>query len=411
MKDDQGAGSGGGWMSGCVLLRWAHVSLSPHQIGGALLLILSCPHLTRTTTTTQYVLTLLHHHHPICPYPTPPPNSTIHTFSPHPSPPPSSMASPPHSSPPPDPPSALPLALIPIPPPPTATPTSSRRLPPPCWSPDETFALIDAYRDKWYSLGRGNLKASHWQDVADAVSHRCPEKTPAKTPIQCRHKMEKLRKRYRTEIQRARSLPISRFTSSWAHFSLMDSMEKGPSPVKPEIDSDHSPHHDDNNNDDHDQDFYGGNDGHGSSTRSLNKLYKNGFSSGGFRIRIPTGSGAAQPGPKLFGFGKVANQKFNANLNHNASNDHEARDSGKKRERDPVGEVVSAIKVLGDGFVRMEQMKMEMAKEIEMMRIETEMKRTEMILESQQRIVESFARAISENNKKKNMRVSSPQEP
>ena len=54
---------------------------------------------------------------------------------------------------------------------------------------------------------------------------------------------------------------------------------------------------------------------------------------------------------------------------------------GKKRERDPVGELVAAIKVLGDGFVRTKQK--EMAREIETMQMEVEMKRTEIILELQ----------------------------
>ncbi|MCI08877.1 myb-like protein O-like, partial [Trifolium medium] len=141
------------------------------------------------------------------------------------------MASSPTDS---NPPSAVPLPLsLPAPPPPT---TSSRRLPPPCWTPEETSALIDSYRDKWYSLGRTNLKAIHWQEVADAVTAKCPNASPThKTAVQCRHKMEKLRKRYRSEIQRLRSLPVprSRSSSSWVHFKSMDSMEKGPSPPSP----------------------------------------------------------------------------------------------------------------------------------------------------------------------------------
>ncbi|KAG4999333.1 Protein FIP2 [Glycine soja] len=310
-------------------------------------------------------------------------------------------SSPPPPPPPPDPPSAVPLSLVPLP----APPSSTRRLPPPCWSPDETLALIDAYRDKWYSLGRGNLKATHWQEVADAVSSRCPNASPPKTPVQCRHKMEKLRKRYRTEIQRARSLPVSRFNSSWAHFKLMDSMEKGPSPVKPDInDSDHNNTDNDDDDDDAGQDLYHHQINHNGHTRSLNKLYRNGFpgsggGAGGFRIRIPTGLSAPQQqhsGSASKVFGKAGNQRFSPNLNQNPN-----PNLGKKRERDPVGEVVAAIKVLGDGFVRMEQMKMEMAREIETMRMEMEMKRTEMILESQQRIVEAFAKAVSEKNRKK----------
>ncbi|KAG4378002.1 hypothetical protein JHK82_051546 [Glycine max] len=299
-----------------------------------------------------------------------------------------------------NPPSAVPL---PLPAPPA---TSSRRLPPPCWTPEETAALIDAYRDKWYSLGRTNLKATHWQEVADAVTAQCPNASPtAKTAVQCRHKMEKLRKRYRTEIQRLRNLPFPRLNnantnspSSWVHFKSMDSMEKGPN---------HKPHSDINNNlnfhDDDDDDYlyeeFKTAPGSNTNTRSLNKLYKNnnGFNSGGsgsgsgFRIRIPAGVPQQQHTAS-------SNKIFNSHLPPGIV----PRGGGVKRERerDAVAEMVEAIKVLRDGFVRMEQMKMEMAREIESMRMEMEMKRTEMILDSQQRIVEAFAMAVSQKRSK-----------
>ncbi|KAJ0957918.1 putative transcription factor Trihelix family [Helianthus annuus] len=67
-------------------------------------------------------------------------------------------------------------------PPPPPKPLS-RRLPPPCWSDAETVALIDCYREKWYSLRRGNLRAPDWQEVADGVAHRCRLTFPAKTSI------------------------------------------------------------------------------------------------------------------------------------------------------------------------------------------------------------------------------------
>ncbi|KAE8677453.1 hypothetical protein F3Y22_tig00111506pilonHSYRG00049 [Hibiscus syriacus] len=359
-------------------------------------------------------------------------------------------------------PSPPPEALLSLPAPPpsrsipadTATVTPNpRRLPPPCWSHDETVALIDAYRDKWYTLRRGNLKASHWQEVADAITRRCPVATPPKTAVQCRHKMEKLRKRYRTEIQRARSMPVSRFVSSWVHFKRMDAMEKGPN-VKSNYNSD-SPD-DENGEDEEDgqeQEFYDDVYKNGTlNTRSVQKLYRNGVgnnggsvsgsvgkegNSGGFRIKIPTGVSIAQPGPRYYGKidqKYVVNPDPNPNLNTNShpskvnfggSGSRSAYGtrilrgfgdipekmafSGKReREKDAVTEMVSAIKVLGDGFVRMEKMKMEMAREIETTRIEMEMKRTEVILESQQRIVEAFAKAVSER-KKKPKRMPSPQ--
>lgn len=57
-----------------------------------------------------------------------------------------------------------------------------------------------------------------------------------------------------------------------------------------------------------------------------------------------------------------------------------------KRERESSGdevvmEMVEAIRMMGEGFVRMEKMKMEMMREIERMRMEMEMKRIEMIFE------------------------------
>jgi len=203
----------------------------------------------------------------------------------------------------------------------------------------------------------------------------------------------------------------------------MDSMEKGPSPVKSENNDSDSEDEDE----DHDQDLYLDiKNGHGSNTRSINKLYKNGFGGGfsgggsgvggGFRIRYPP----AQPESKF-----SSDQKYNPNPNLN-QNYHTppmataTKGYGNKRERDPLTEVVSAIKLLGDGFVRMEQKKMEMAREIETMRMEMEMKRTEMILESQQRIVEAFAKAVSDDSNNNNInkmmkpinkRIPSPQQP
>ncbi|KAE9603435.1 hypothetical protein Lal_00008283 [Lupinus albus] len=374
------------------------------------------------------LLSLLSCSFPHSPPPPPPTTSTIflsfttllilHHLS-YPSPPSTPMAS--SSSPTdPSPPFALPL----LPPPPSSSTTTSRRLPPPCWSPEETAALITSYRDKWYSLARSNLKATHWQEVADAVSAACPNVSPSKTAVQCRHKMEKLRKRYRAEIQRARNLPVKKFNSSWLHFKLMDSMEKGPSPPKP----------DNNNNNDNadfvdvddeidaedeeDQDFIHAN--------SLYKLRRNGIGSsgggdggigggggggsrrveGGFRIRIPSGVSVAKPDSRFYG--RFNDEKRNPNSSYGGKSVKEGSALGK-RERDPVEEMVNAIKVLGDGFVRTEQLKMEMAREIESMRMDMEMKRTEMILESQHRIVEAFANAVSEKNKKTKRVPSSPE--
>ncbi|CAL5330509.1 unnamed protein product [Camellia sinensis] len=70
--------------------------------------------------------------------------------------------------------------------------------------------------------------------------------------------------------------------------------------------------------------------------------------------------------------------------------------------------MVATIKGLGDGFMRMEMMKMEMAREVEAMRRDMEMNRTEMLLESHERIVEFFGKALSEKRNKKAKRMPAP---
>ncbi|KAE9461797.1 hypothetical protein C3L33_06313, partial [Rhododendron williamsianum] len=313
---------------------------------------------------------------------------------------------------------------------------SSRRLPPPCWSHDETVALIDAYRDKWYSLRRGNLRANHWQEVADDVAARCPpplsSETPTKTSVQCRHKMEKLRKRYRAELQRALSSSSRhpkghRFNSSWVHFKRMEYMEKGPASVAaaPDLSPEDNDEEDDGDDDgvDEEEELYqsvrrGGGGGVIRQDRSVDRSISNGSGGkGGFRIRLS----ARPPGPTPQA--KIYN---NPNPNPSFGSTRVLRDGyeekwgfgkrsgggeggGKKREGEPVAEIVGAIKALGDGFVRMERMKMDMAREVEAMRMEMEMKRTEMILESQQRIVEAFGKAFSEKRNKKVKRMPTPE--
>nr|XP_043608033.1 suppressor of Mek1-like [Erigeron canadensis] len=100
-----------------------------------------------------------------------------------------------------------------------------RRFPPPCWTQEEALSLIQAYRDRWYALRRGYLRTADWDAVAEDVGRLYPA-NPPKTSAQCRHKIEKLRQRYRAEKQRALSFPGGQFVSTWFYFEAMDSMEK-----------------------------------------------------------------------------------------------------------------------------------------------------------------------------------------
>ncbi|PIA31014.1 hypothetical protein AQUCO_05300088v1 [Aquilegia coerulea] len=370
-------------------------------------------------------------------------------------------------------------------------PPSSRRVPPPCWTHEETLALIESYHEKWYSLRRGNLKASHWQEVADSVARRCRFAIPSKTSVQCRHKIEKLRKRYRTEKQRAINAP-NRFSSSWNFFKKMDDMEKGPllsttiTTTTPIIDEDSED--DQDSEEDQDQDDVDEDDSHthphhhpphgivnnvhyiSTSATNAHRLIAaaaNGGSqspvgvasagSGGFRFRIPSGSrtvpsplGSVKKPMNYARFDQIPNSVkpnvvHNPNLSPNprflnsssvgggggslsrssvgygnksdgiggggggvGSGSGKVASGGSKRGMDPIADMVSSIRMLGEKFVKMEEMKIGMAREMEQMRMDMEMKRTEMILDSQQRIVEAFAQGIS--GKKKMKRMPSPEE-
>ncbi|XP_004301730.1 PREDICTED: uncharacterized protein LOC101297845 [Fragaria vesca subsp. vesca] len=324
----------------------------------------------------------------------------------------------------------------------TTVVTKPRRVPPPCWTQDEAQSLILAYRDRWFALRRANLKAADWDHVAKATAAASSSSSsPPKTALQCRHKMEKLRKRYRAEKQRASNYP-GRFFSSWALFHLMDEMESDPDrkPIDEgefggkgrnlvNVDRSFSPN----------GDF----DGIGGSVFDLgNELYQNSR----FNYRFGENSGFYSEDNEYVNRGGFpsrtrSNGKSDVNLNNsfNQHRDYGIRSDrdyvpsgslkrnahckefdgyaslsgskfgkkrsvvGMERDVDPVADLASSIMMLGEGFERMERMKMEMTWEIEKRRMETELKRTEAMNESLQQFVD----ALLERKKKKKAMVES----
>ncbi|KAI3683164.1 hypothetical protein L1987_83664 [Smallanthus sonchifolius] len=266
----------------------------------------------------------------------------------------------------------------------TSSKSTSRRQPPPCWSLYETVALIEVYRDKWYSLRRGNLRAPDWQEVADGVAGRCNGQPP-KTSIQCRHKMEKLRKRYRSEMQRIGN----RYPSSWVHFKLMDCMESGTSSSDPSV----NPNDEDADENEEEDTLL-----HPKRVNKATARLYPGSVATGVRIKIP--NFAALPSAAMnarYGLGK--------GLGGGKRKEEEL----EKNDGSVTDAMVAAILKLGDGFVRMERMKMDMARELESMRMKAEIKQTEMILEVHQKMWESFAERVTEKKSKKVKRMATPE--
>ncbi|XP_074556439.1 uncharacterized protein LOC141812258 [Curcuma longa] len=317
--------------------------------------------------------------------------------SPSPFPPPPSAPSPPPSS----------FAAVP-----------SRRLAAPIWTQDETLALIDAYREKWYALCRGNLRANHWQEVAEDVAVRCSSgPSPPKTAVQCRHKVEKLRKRYRSERHKSLHLDPSLLpASSWIYFRKMDAMEHGgnggvggprrPSAPPPSAALSLPPS--DNDDDDQEEEERGGHLSGNSS--ALHRFMGNGGGTiGELRFRIPKAVRSKvyrtvhrpPPSPdtnhkpttprifKGYGGGRPAKEGMWPKV-HKKSHRHRM-----ETESSAIREMISAVRILGDGFLRIEHMKMEMAREIEKVRMEMELERTELILDTHRRIVDALLKGFS----------------
>ncbi|KAD3641384.1 hypothetical protein R6Q59_003956 [Mikania micrantha] len=320
----------------------------------------------------------------------------------------------------------------------------ARKFPPPCWTRDEALVLIDAYRERWHALHRAFLKNPDWDAVAEKVTTAFPEVSPPKTSAQCRHKMEKLRQRHRAEKVRASSFPSGSFFSSWFYFEAMEAMESEPgsndpnnsdhqnvnpgrgnrikpssvqnlvtlaaSPINHSRDfdsrvSNHSlPYMNNWSNQEDDND-----DGYlVDSTINKTSMYKTG-------TRVKQSIPSHQE-PAARKFSKVVHDhdvdengemwiKVARNINQfqgnyqNGNKWNHGLNQENKKGNGGIHEVVSSIKLLGDGFMKMEKMKIDMTREIERMRMETEMKRNQLILESQKQIVDAFVKALIETRK------------
>ena len=64
--------------------------------------------------------------------------------------------------------------------------------------------------------------------------------------------------------------------------------------------------------------------------------------------------------------------------------------SEEDAEAEAMAEVASALRAVGDKFLRMEERRLEISLQIEKERMESEMKRTQTLLDAQQLFVEAF---------------------
>eukprot|EP00268_Persea_americana_P007591 TRINITY_DN1285_c0_g1_i2.p1 TRINITY_DN1285_c0_g1~~TRINITY_DN1285_c0_g1_i2.p1 ORF type:complete len:392 (+),score=76.03 TRINITY_DN1285_c0_g1_i2:75-1178(+) len=88
-----------------------------------------------------------------------------------------------------------------------------------CWSEGATATLIDAWGERYLELSRGNLKQKHWKDVADVVSSRDDYTKPPKTDVQCKNRIDTLKKKFKVEKAKIAS---GSGPSKWPFFHRLD---------------------------------------------------------------------------------------------------------------------------------------------------------------------------------------------
>ncbi|KAM0034412.1 putative transcription factor Trihelix family [Helianthus debilis subsp. tardiflorus] len=83
-----------------------------------------------------------------------------------------------------------------------------------CWTESETETLIESWGDRYLQLNRGNLRQKDWKDVADAVNaNRDLSKVP-RTDVQCKNRIDTLKKKYK--LEKSKTTP-----SKWPFFTRL----------------------------------------------------------------------------------------------------------------------------------------------------------------------------------------------
>ncbi|XVF86951.1 hypothetical protein PTKIN_Ptkin18bG0081800 [Pterospermum kingtungense] len=88
-----------------------------------------------------------------------------------------------------------------------------------CWSEGATGVLIDAWGERYLELSRGNLKQKHWKEVADIVSSREDYMKTPKTDIQCKNRIDTVKKKYKLEKAK---IAAGGGPSKWVFFDKLD---------------------------------------------------------------------------------------------------------------------------------------------------------------------------------------------
>ncbi|WCJ39355.1 Trihelix transcription factor ASIL2 [Euphorbia peplus] len=88
-----------------------------------------------------------------------------------------------------------------------------------CWSEAATAVLIEAWGERYLELSRGNLKQKHWKEVADVVCSREDYNKVPKTDIQCKNRIDTVKKKYKLEKAK---IAAGGGPSKWSFYHRLD---------------------------------------------------------------------------------------------------------------------------------------------------------------------------------------------
>ncbi|KAL1190586.1 Trihelix transcription factor ASIL2 [Cardamine amara subsp. amara] len=250
-----------------------------------------------------------------------------------------------------------------------STSSVARKTQPVLWTHDETLLLIESYKEKWYEIGRGPLKSTHWEEIAVAVSARSGVERSA---TQCRHKIEKMRKRFRAERQSIGPISI------WPFYTQMEELDSNPAPISarpltrlpPNSSKQYEEEEDEEEQEDEEDEEE---DERLSKSRSINYILR----------RPSTVNRFAGVGGGLLSWGQRERSKRKRN------------DEGEGEKRRKGARAVAAeIRVFAERVMVMEKRKMEFVKEIVKLRREMEIKRINLIQSSQTQLLQFLNNAF-----------------
>lgn len=283
------------------------------------------------------------------------------------------------------------------------------------WNESGIVRLLEAYEAKWLLRNRAKLKWSDWVDIAHEVSAHCasentagkPGSNSAKTPNQCKNKIESMKKRYRAESAVVARAGPAAAGPSWRFFARMDGLLKGPAGCSGQVQVELS------NNIDLRTPAKAEVEVEADFVRQLTDVGSGALSD---LVNADANGSVPEKAEKVDNSGQKESRAAESDVNVSSPRSKEANedveevdkvwDLSKKRKSTEF-DIAKSIELLASSFLKIEKARMEMYREAEKMRVEAEikkgemeLKRTEIMAKTQLQIAKLFAKRLKETSGK-----------